>query len=178
MVSDNKGDDASSLLTPRIVITRGQLKHSWIENKLLALGGHADFLVGLIKDNVSWDTFCQPNLAMSEKCLNFSLEAVEGFSPARFVECLEPLKALPTADRKALKQILHQYYLAESGMVEKAALIGSTTRSLIEKLNALFPLWQQAATVAEISLVWDGLMNDAGILRGIFEEIPRHIWIP
>lgn len=177
MISDNEDGDTSSS-TPRIVITRGQLKHSWLENKLLALEGRADFLVGLIQDNVSWDTFCQSNLAMAEKCLSFSIEAVEGFSPARFVEILEPLKVLPNTDRESLKQILHQRYLAESGMVEKAALIGSTTRSLIEKLNALFPLWQQTTTVADISPVWNAVMKNAVTLRGIFEEIPRHIWIP
>lgn len=160
-------------------VTRGVLKHTWIENGILNKGvtGIVDHLW---RDGRRWQALDSEFPVRELEAEHFGLEIIDGYSPVNLVELVGPLVALPQAIRDSLRQSLDAIYKNDFSMANLQ----------IEYMNALATLRKR---LAELRTAWDlprpdgvervrtcaiHVIEAASELRMVMERIPKGVVIP
>ena len=165
-------------LTTEIVIQRGQLKHSWLENQLT---NKSEEDVVLLWRGPGWPALERQFAARVREARELVEKIEDGYSPAQLVDRLAPLADLSGETREAIKGAVHAAYLEKIDVTALKATLRVAVDGLGAALDAFLWAWGQpvsAEVERELRERWRELHRCAEGLRAALEQLPRSIVLP
>jgi hypothetical protein len=161
---------------------RGQLKHSWLENQVIA--NDDDDIASFWKDG--WvisgvdvvETMFPYYLSQTFKLAD---NLAEGFSPAQLIDQLGPFKEISDDLRGQVKKAIHEAYLEASNIAALAEPIRKCARDLEPELNKLRSLWKVPHSPEgeiEVRGCWEDIQEKGAALHEQLEKLPRGVILP
>ena len=166
----------TSLLCPAS-LTRGQLKHSWLENQIL--NKTAEEIV--VQHAAGWPALVSEFEERVTQTRMLAEDVEYGFSPAQLIDRLEWLSTLSAEQKGAIKQAVHAAYLENMNtkalrvsLLDAVELFDSALRHVIDE-------WKKPQTTiseSRLSEAWNDLLDSAFSLVDALDQLPREIVLP
>ncbi len=156
----------------------GRLRHSWLENQVR--NKSADEVVAIWREG-PWNALERDFPAHLARARALARHLASAYSPARWVERLLPLAALPEGERRRLARALDGVYRAGGGLGDLPKRIEECTPAVERARAVVVRRWQARSTPeAEEQLVasWSAFHEEASRLHGLLQELPSGPCIP
>ena len=158
-------------------VTRGRLKHSWLENEVL---NKTPEIIVALRHEVSWPEL-QRFPADARQALALADEVEYGFSPARLVDDCAPLAVLPEEERVSIRKAVHAAYLECFDAPGIAQTLRAAAVRMQVALSALLDEWSKPDTGisnAELQARWRIVLAQAAHLRNALDALPNGVVLP
>ena len=157
-------------------ITRGQLKHSWIENEIQ--GTQPTNVVNRRRDG-SWErdgkiTKFIRNIELTRQLAH---DMIQGFSPSQLVNQLGPLQKLSAEIRANIEKAVHDSYLESSDIEDLADDLRLEVEIFAKEFKKFSEVWQKGDDAA-LRNAWQGVLEKAEALLSVFERLPNGVVLP
>lgn len=153
---------------------RGQLKHTYLTNKVCLNTLPEDLLESMLEH----ERGVPQHQVIREKIAEL-LDALEsrenGFSPAQLVDQLNVFRQMPTAEREAMKQRIHQQFAAAFRLTERKSRLAKKAQEFLATLDSFLSQGKAAAAVAKASM--GRVQETAAALILELEGLPKGIWL-
>lgn len=162
---------SSTLCGP--ILSRGRLKHSWLENEVLNKTAE---VVVILRGGGGWPELQRFPDEADQAC-RLADEVEFGFSPARLVdECAALAVFLPETQRNAVRQAVHAAYLEGFDAQGAAQRLRESGEQMKVALVALLAEWNRPdETVADAVLQdrWGEVLDRAETLCMALDALPK-----
>lgn len=163
--------DPSDIFQSRPTMIRGELVHSYLENRLLkASEGTA---AGMLQEKPQVVAEMRAMLAEMEETF------IDGYDPAAVVAGLPSLRPLAAGLRQRLHDAVRQEYAARFRPEERLDALHRSARAFLEALNAWHGQVTCSGVGGESAPLWSALRGRADELRDVLKNPDlRTRWIP
>lgn len=163
--------------TSRVVVLRGRLKHSWLENELL--NKTAGTIIEL-RRQAGWSALRRfPSKA--EQAFALAGDVEPGFSPARLVDECAPLASISEEQRSIIRKAVHAAYLECFDVHAAARQLEVSAADTRKALFCFLDEWDkpdEAVSEAELTSRWNAVLRVAERLRAALDALPKGIVLP
>jgi hypothetical protein len=169
-----------SALTPTLcgpILSRGRLKHSWLENEVL---NKTPEVVVILRGGGGWPELQRFPDEADQAC-RLADEVEFGFSPARLVDECAALAVLPESQRSAVRQAVHEAYLECFDAQGATLRLREAGKQMKDALNALLVEWDKpddAVVEANLQAQWSVVLDRAETLRKALDALPKGFVFP
>ena len=163
--------DISDLLRSRPTMIRGELAHSYLENRLLRVSeGTA---AAMLREDPQMVAEMQAMLAEMEETF------VDGYDPSAFVAGLSSLRQLEAGLRQRLFDAVRREYAARFRPEERLAALQRAGGAFLESVDAWHGHVTRSGVGQELSALWSDLRERARELLALLRDPAlRTRWIP
>lgn len=153
---------------------RGQLKHTYLTNKVCLNTLPEDLLESMLEQ----ERGIPQHQVIREKITELldALESLEnGFSPAQLVDQLNVFRQMPTTEREAMKQRIHQQFASEFRLTERKCRLAQMAQTFMAALDLFLSQTKCATDAAKASM--NRVQEAAAALILELEDLPKGIWL-
>lgn len=166
---------SSSLCGP--ILSRGRLKHSWLENEVL---NKTPEVIVILRLAGGWPELRQFPDEADHACL-LADEVESGFSPARLVDECAALGVLSEPQRNAVRQAVHGAYLESFDAQGAAQRLREAGKQMKDALVALLAEWNKSDDAVDETILrvhWGMVLDRAETLRKAIDVLPKGFVFP
>lgn len=162
------------ILACRAASVRGQLKHTYLTNKVCLKTLPEDLLESMIYMERGVPQHQEIRNKIAELLDVFS-SADKGFSPAQLIDQLSPFRQLPGHEREAMKEQVHRQFADEFRLAERKTRLEQRARDFLGALDFFLTQVNAAASAAKFGM--ERVQETArGLIREL-ETLPKGIWL-
>jgi hypothetical protein len=160
------------------IISRGKLKHSWLENEVL--NKEEPEIVVALRYQGGWPEL-QGFPDEVAKALALAEEVEWGFSPANLVDVCAPLLEFPDEQRCAIREAVHSAYMECFDAHGVAKRLRESAIKMKEVLASLLEEWNKPdgkVSNTELQTRWIAVLVEAKRLCKALDALPKGIVFP
>jgi hypothetical protein len=137
-------------------VTRGRIKHGWLENEILAgVRGRRELWLKLRSAGRSPEAFGSLAVEMG-KLKQFVSAIVEGYSPRQLVD-QPPFTGLAAETRSALGEAVNEVYLERSNVLSRRRTLEGAEKSFGDAAASCLATWDRAYSETEAIVALEAL---------------------
>jgi hypothetical protein len=158
----------------RAASVRGQLKHTYLTNKVCLKTLPEDLLESMIYKERGVPQHQEIRNKIAE-LLDVFGSADKGFSPAQLIDQLSPFRQLPGHEREAMKEQVHRQFADEFRLAERKTRLEQRARDFLGALDFFLTQVNAAATAAKLGM--ERVQEAARSMIRELESLPKGIWL-